>query len=83
MSSNSHQVKGESLDAVPYLAAKEHIVALLAGVNTEVGRIGYVAGTRAGDLLWLAVPATALPELRPALLANGFQEAGTGATAKV
>lgn len=71
-----HQVKGESLDAVLYLAAKEHIVALLAGVNTEVGRIGYVAVTRARDLLWLAVPANALAELRPALLASGFQEGG-------
>lgn len=76
-----HQVKGESLDAVLYLAAKEHIVALLAGVNTEVGRIGYVAVTRARDLLWLAVPANALAELRPALLASGFQEAGADAGA--
>ena len=76
-----HQVKGESLDAVLYLAAKEHIDALLAGVNTEVGRIGYVAVTRARDLLWLAVPADALAELRPALLASGFQEAGAGAGA--
>lgn len=71
-----HQVKGESLDAVLYLAAKEHIVALLAGVSTEVGRIGYVAITRAKNLVWLAVPASALAELRPALVASGFQEAG-------
>jgi superfamily I DNA/RNA helicase len=71
-----HQVKGESLDAVLYLAAKEHVVALLAGVNTEVGRIGYVAVTRARNLLWLGVPANALAELRPALLASGFLEAG-------
>jgi superfamily I DNA/RNA helicase len=71
-----HQVKGESLDAVLYLAAKEHVVALLAGVNTEVGRIGYVAVTRARNLLWLGVPANALAELRPALLARGFLEAG-------
>ncbi len=71
-----HQVKGESLDAVLYLAAKEHAVALLAGVNTEVGRIGYVAVTRARNLLWLGVPANALAELRPALRASGFQEAG-------
>lgn len=71
-----HQVKGESLDAVLYLAAKEHVVALLAGVNTEVGRIGYVAITRAKNLVWLAVPTSALAELRPALVACGFQEAG-------
>ncbi|UUZ77797.1 ATP-binding domain-containing protein [Polaromonas sp. P1(28)-13] len=71
-----HQVKGESLDAVLYLAAKEHVAALLAGVSTEVGRIGYVAITRAKNLVWLAVPASALAELRPALVASGFQEAG-------
>lgn len=71
-----HQVKGESLDAVLYLAAKDHVSALLAGVDTEVGRIGYVAVTRARNLLWLGVPANALAELRPILLAQGFQEAG-------
>jgi superfamily I DNA/RNA helicase len=74
-----HQVKGESLDAVLYLAAKEHVVAMLAGVGTEVGRIGYVAITRARNLVWLAVPASALTELRPALVASGFQEAGVPA----
>ena len=71
-----HQVKGESLDAVLYLATKDHVSALLAGVDTEVGRIGYVAVTRARNLLWLGVPANALVELRPALLARGLQEAG-------
>ena len=71
-----HQVKGESLDAVLYVAAKDHVQALLAGMDSEVGRIGYVAITRARNLLWLAVPANALKKLRPALLASGFQEAG-------
>ncbi len=70
-----HQAKGESLDAVLYLANREHANAMLAGVNSEVGRIGYVAATRARNLLWLGVPANALAELRPALLACGFQEA--------
>lgn len=70
-----HQAKGESLDAVLYLANREHVKALLAGVDSELGRIGYVAVTRARNLLWLAVPANALDELRPALLACGFQEA--------
>ncbi len=74
-----HQAKGESLDAVLYLANREHANALLAGVDNEVGRIGYVAVTRARNLLWLGVPANALEELRPALLAHGFQEAGTAA----
>lgn len=71
-----HQAKGESLDAVLYLAAKDHVTALLSGVDTEVGRIGYVAVTRARNLLWLGVPAGAFAELRPALLSHGFQEAG-------
>lgn len=74
-----HQAKGESLDAMLYLANREHVNALLAGVDTEVGRIGYVAVTRARNLLWLGVPANALEELRPALLACGFQEAGAAA----
>lgn len=72
-----HQVKGESLDAVLYLATKDHVSALLAGVGTEVGRIGYVAITRAKDLVWLGVPAKALKELQPALAAHGFKEIGT------
>lgn len=71
-----HQVKGESLDAVLYMASKEHVSALLAGVDTEVGRIGYVAITRARDLVWLGVPANALKELQPALTAHGFKEIG-------
>ena len=74
-----HQAKGESLDAVLYLAAKDHVEALLAGMDTEVGRIGYVAVTRARNLLWLGVPANALGALRPALLASGFQEASIAA----
>ncbi len=71
-----HQAKGESLDAVLYLAKRDHANALLAGVDTEVGRIGYVAATRARNLFWIGVPANALEDLRPALLARGFQDAG-------
>lgn len=77
-----HQVKGESLDAVLYLAKKDHVEALIAGVGTEVGRIGYVAVTRARDLVWLAVPANALHQLRPALLAHGFKDFGVAAAVK-
>lgn len=71
-----HQVKGESLDAVLYIATKEHVSALLAGVGTEVGRIGYVAITRARNLVWLGVPTNALKELQPTLTAHGFEEIG-------
>ncbi|MGH8778813.1 hypothetical protein [Paraburkholderia sp.] len=72
-----HQAKGESLDAVLYMATKEHVSALLSGIDSEVGRIGYVAVTRARNLLWLGVPANALNELRPKLIAFGFHEAGS------
>lgn len=71
-----HKVKGESLDALLYLAEKDHVEALLRGVDTELGRIGYVAATRARNLLWLAIPSAALSALRPALVAKGFVEAG-------
>lgn len=71
-----HQAKGESLDAVLYLANREHATELLTGVATEVGRIGYVAITRARNLLWLGIPANALADLRPALAARGFKELG-------
>lgn len=74
-----HKAKGESLDAVLYVTLKEHTQALLDGVETEVGRIGYVAATRARDLLWVAVPHNSLKELRPALLAKGLKEVSIGA----
>lgn len=76
-----HQAKGESLDAVLYMTLKDHAEEMLGGVGTEVGRIGYVAATRARDLLWIAVPHTALKQLRPALQAKGFQEVGIAASA--
>lgn len=76
-----HKVKGESLDAVLYVATKEHAQALLGGVATELGRIGYVAATRARDLLWVAVPHNSFKELRPQFLAKGFKEVGTATTA--
>lgn len=76
-----HKAKGESLDAVLYMATKEHAQALLGGVATELGRIGYVAATRARDLLWVAVPHNALKELRPQFLAKGFKEVGAATKA--
>lgn len=74
-----HKAKGESLDAVLYVATKEHVKEMLGGVTTELGRIGYVAATRARDLLWVAVPQNSLKELRPLLLAKGFKEVGIAA----
>jgi len=69
-----HQAKGESLDAVLYMATKKHVTSMLDGVASEDGRIGYVAVTRARNFLWLAIPANSLSELRPKLLEYGFQE---------
>lgn len=71
-----HQAKGESLDAVLYMTLRDHAEEMLAGVGTEVGRIGYVAATRARDLLWVAVPNNALKDLRPLFEARGFQQVG-------
>jgi superfamily I DNA/RNA helicase len=68
-----HKAKGETLDAVLCITLKEYAQALLNGVETEVGRIGYVAATRARDLLWVVVPQNSLEKLCPALLARGLE----------
>ncbi len=69
-----HQVKGESIGAVLYVAKKPNVQALLAGTDGEEGRIGYVAVTRARNLFWLAVPISCIKELRDELGAAGFEE---------
>lgn len=69
-----HQVKGESIGAVLYVAKKPNVQALLAGTGSEEGRIGYVAVTRARNLFWLAVPNSCLKELREELIGAGFTE---------
>jgi len=51
-----HQAKGETIQSVMYLATNENLEALLSGTSNEEGRIGYVAVTRAQNLLILAVP---------------------------
>lgn len=69
-----HGVKGESLDAVLYLADKEHVKALVNGTGTELGRIGYVALTRARDLFWLGILKADADTYRAALVEHGFVE---------
>ncbi|HDS0927413.1 TPA: UvrD-helicase domain-containing protein [Pseudomonas putida] len=69
-----HQVKGESIGAVLYVATKANISAMLGGTATEDGRIGYVALTRAKNLFWLAVPDNCLGAMRPDLIKAGFNE---------
>lgn len=75
--STVHKVKGESLSGVFYAARKGDIQALLNGPSTEEGRIGYVAVTRARDLLVLGVPTKSMAELQPRLIAAGFAIAPT------
>lgn len=76
--STVHKVKGESLEAVMYVANKEQVRSLLEGTGTEVGRIGYVAVTRARNLFVLAVPQNCLAEFEPRLQSQGFVKAGQG-----
>jgi superfamily I DNA/RNA helicase len=67
-----HMAKGESIGAVLYVAKTADANNLLAGPGSEEGRIGYVAITRACDLLVLAVPSTAPAAAVAALEAKGF-----------
>ena len=70
-----HQSKGENLDAVLYIAtAKDHIRNMLDGTDTEVGRIGYVALTRARYLFVLAVPVSNVNEFKSELKKLGLKE---------
>jgi len=70
-----HRVKGESIEAVMYVATKRNIRDLLRGTGSEEGRIGYVAVTRARNLFVLAVPENCLAEFEEELLAKGFRKA--------
>ena len=67
-----HQVKGESIGAVLYIATEQHATSLIGGAGTENGRIGYVALTRAKDIFWLAVPAQSYQRLLPSAAAVGI-----------
>lgn len=68
-----HQVKGESIGAVLYIASEQHAAGLLGGAATENGRIGYVALTRARDVFWLAVPSNSYAQLFRRAAAVGFE----------
>lgn len=71
-----HKVKGESLEAVMYVANKDHVQELLNGTTTEVGRIGYVALTRARNLFVLALPEACAADFEEQLIEKGFQKPG-------
>jgi len=67
-----HKVKGEGIGAVLYVARKNDLDKMLAGTGTEDGRIGYVAVTRAKDLLIVAIPTNTAPGVISDLEAKGF-----------
>lgn len=69
-----HSAKGEGIPAVMYLTDKDDLKALVAGTGDEEGRIGFVAATRAQDLLVVAIPKGTPPEVVDQLKAHGFTE---------
>lgn len=69
-----HQVKGQSIDAVLYLLRSSDVSKLLAGPIHEDGRIGYVALTRARDLLVVALPNTIKAEIIERFRNAGFSD---------
>lgn len=68
-----HQVKGESIGAVLYIAKKKQVEALISGTTSEEGRIGYVAVTRAKNLFVLASSENCISKHQQALIDQGFQ----------
>jgi superfamily I DNA/RNA helicase len=69
-----HSVKGEGIPAVMYLAKKKQVDALVAGTHDEEGRIGYVAATRARDLLVIAIPKATKPDVVNSLKGFGLTD---------
>jgi len=67
-----HKAKGESIEGVMYLARKADLEQLLAGPTSEDGRIGYVAITRATDLLIVGIPDTTSVATIEALESHGL-----------
>ena len=73
-----HSVKGEGIPAVMYLTQKTNLDALVVGTTEENGRIGYVAATRARDLLVVAIPKKTGDDVIKALQGFGLTEWGQG-----
>lgn len=69
-----HSAKGEGIPAVMYLTDKDDLKALVGGTGGEEGRIGFVAATRARDLLVIAIPKGIPAEMVDQLKAHGFTE---------
>lgn len=69
-----HSAKGEGISAVMYLTDRDDVKALVKGTDDEEGRIGFVAVTRARDLLVVAIPKGTPIEAVEKLKAHGFVE---------
>jgi hypothetical protein len=69
-----HSAKGEGISAVMYLTDKDDLKALIGGTGGEEGRIGFVAATRARDLLVVAIPKGIPADVVDRLRAHGFTE---------
>lgn len=69
-----HSAKGEGIPAVLYLTTKKDLDAMVAGTGGEEGRIGFVAVTRARDLLVVGIPNSTGKEVVDLLVQRGFVE---------
>lgn len=67
-----HSAKGEGIPAVLYLTTKKDLDALVTGTTDEEGRIGFVAVTRARDLLVIGIPANTGKDVVDTLVQHGF-----------
>jgi hypothetical protein len=78
-----YTLKGEGIQAVMYLTAKKQLDALVAGTSGEDGRIGFVAATRAKDLLIIAIPHRTTDDVITSLRNFGLTEWEQGKLAMV
>ncbi|MEX5591441.1 UvrD-helicase domain-containing protein [Pseudomonas orientalis] len=69
-----HSAKGEGITAVMYLTTKKDLESMLAGTDGEEGRIGFVAVTRARDLLVIAIPMDTTATTVQSLVSKGFSD---------
>lgn len=70
-----HQAKGESLDAVLYMPTeKKHLREMIQGTDTELGRIGYVALTRARNMFVLGLLRGWVAEFEAQLIGLGLEK---------
>lgn len=69
-----HSAKGEGIPAVLYLTTKKDLDAMIAGTGDEEGRIGFVAATRAKDLLVIGIPSNTGKDVVDVLVQCGFVE---------